>query len=104
MPLRPSLIAEMWGMTDLDNPVKHHVQLALNGQAVADSYFVGSDVEIVSEQVPAGSVQEGVNTVKFTVPNDLGGEYDMRGPGDVRPDLPARFCGPGWAARLQRRG
>ncbi len=71
------LTAEMWGMTDLANPTQHHVQLALNGQAAADATFKGQAVKIVSEQVPAGSVQEGVNTVTFTMPNDQGGEWDM---------------------------
>ena len=39
--------------------------------------FSAQSVKNVSEPVPAGNVHEGVNTLTFTVPNDLGAEYDM---------------------------
>ena len=74
----PSVLsAEMWGMSELLAGPDHHVQMSLNGQLVADSYFDAQNVEQVSEQLPAGSVKEGVNKLTFTVPNDQGAEYDM---------------------------
>ncbi len=71
------LTAEMWGMSELLDGPDHHVQLTFNGKLVADTYFDAQQVKIVSEQLPGGSVKEGVNKLKFTVLNDQGAAYDM---------------------------
>ena len=68
---QPTLNLELWGVNDTE----HHVTADLNGAQVANLLFANQAVE--SAAAPANNLQNGANSLKLTVLNDRGAEFDM---------------------------
>ncbi len=62
-----------WPEVDLD----HRVKLRFNGEQVADEVFDGIMALDIEAEVPAGKLQEGVNTLTVELPYDHGQSFEL---------------------------
>jgi hypothetical protein len=55
----------------------HHVEVSFNGSMVADEWFDGLIDQPIDVPLPPGTLQEGGNTLKFSMLADTGAEFDL---------------------------
>ncbi|MCE9644909.1 MAG: DUF11 domain-containing protein [Chloroflexi bacterium] len=67
----------LWGGTNWPQNPDHHVVVSVNGIALADQTFDGSIEKTMKIALPAGTLHEGSNTLKLTLPGDTGVSYDL---------------------------
>ena len=72
-----SLELVVWGVTEWPQSPDHHLVVKLNGVVVADQKFDGLVEQTLKIVLPAGTLLEGTNTLKLTLPGDTGVQYDM---------------------------
>jgi len=72
-----SLDLTLWGGSAFYKNPDHHLRVTVNGISVADQTFDGLSVEDLKVSLPAGTLHEGGNTMKLTLPGDLGVDYDV---------------------------
>jgi len=67
----------VWGVTDWPESPDHHLVAEINGVPVADELFDGLAEMRWRFEVPPGTLREGANTLRFTLPGDTGVDWDM---------------------------
>lgn len=67
----------LWGVTNFGLAPDHHVIAKVNGSVVADVFFDGKAVSLVSGNLPSGVLVEGDNLIEITLPGDTGADWDM---------------------------
>jgi hypothetical protein len=72
-----SLELVVWGVTDWPQSPDHHLKVSLNGIPLADETFDGLIEKTIKVSLPAGTLQEGANTLKLTLPGDTGVEVEL---------------------------
>ena len=72
-----SLDLMVWGGNSSLVKPNHHLQVFLNGLLVEDALFDGTTQKILQIPLPAGVLQEGVNTLLLKLPADTGASSDV---------------------------
>jgi hypothetical protein len=67
----------VWGVTDWPQSPDHHLVVSLNGVVVAAQTFDGLTEQTLNIVLPAGTLQEGANTLRLTLPGDTGVDWDL---------------------------
>jgi hypothetical protein len=67
----------VWGMIDWPQSPDHHLLVNVNGTALANERFDGLVEKKLSFTLPAGVIQEGLNTLQLTLPADTGLRADI---------------------------
>jgi len=67
----------VWGVTDWPAAIDHRLQVSVNGASVANETFNGLVEKTVKVALPAGTLQEGANTLQLTLPGDTGVNWDI---------------------------
>jgi hypothetical protein len=76
-PSTATLELVVWGVTDWPKNPDHHLVVSLNGVPVGDQTFNGLTEQKFTIALPAGALQEGVNTLQLTLPGDTGVDWDL---------------------------
>ena len=85
------LSLRLWGATDWPQAPDHHAVIEINGQQVADLTFDGLVDVPVNVTLPAGLIHEGSNTLRVTLPVDIGVAYDLTFVDNYSLHYPRRF-------------
>ena len=73
-----SLNVSMYGVTNFrDYDPDHHVEVSFNGSMLVDEWFDGLIDQPVDALLPPGTLQEGGNTLTFSMPADTGAKFDL---------------------------
>lgn len=67
---------DLWGISELVPGPDHHAQISVNGVPVADEWFDGNEIKVITAQLPQGVIAEGDNQLRLTVPVDSGAAFD----------------------------
>lgn len=67
----------LWGLTQWPANDDHHVLVSINGVAVGDVSSDGFADAAFELNIPAGTLHEGANTLRLTLPGDRGVDYDV---------------------------
>ena len=95
---KAKLSVDVWGGTDLPGVADdHHMVVSLNNDAVIDKTFDGLAAKQYS--VAVNNVKSGTNTVRISLPRDMGYSYDLLQLNEVSISYPRKFRADG--QRLQ---
>jgi len=72
-----SIDLTVWGVTDWPAAPDHHVIVRVNSVPVAEAIFDGQTLYAIHGEIPAGTLQEGSNTLQIVLPGDTGVSWDM---------------------------
>ena len=72
-----SMDLTVWGVTNWPASPDHHLLVSVNGVQVADAWFDGLVEEKLTINLPAGTLQEGDNTLQLTLAGDTGQPWDV---------------------------
>ncbi len=72
-----TLTLVVWGVTDWPQSPDHHLLASVNGIPVTDVMFDGLTEKVIKVTLPGGTLHEGANTLRLTLPGDSGVKYDM---------------------------
>ncbi|MCH9646898.1 MAG: carboxypeptidase regulatory-like domain-containing protein [Deltaproteobacteria bacterium] len=74
----PSFLrVDLWGVTDFPIAPDHHLQIEVNGVAVADLRFDGLQGQIVEAQLEPEILQPTGNRLTLHLPHDTGAAFDL---------------------------
>ena len=82
--------AGLWGVTDWPSD-SDHLQVGFNGVQLDDAWFDGLMNYPVSYALPAGTLQEGQNSLSITLPLDTGEIFDLVNIDHWQVSYPRRF-------------
>lgn len=71
------VLIEVWATTQASQSPDHHLRLTVNEQQLADEFWDGRGLKIITAEVPEGILRSGLNHVRIELPGDTGVAADI---------------------------